>query len=425
MARPVQRLKRFIRSPRVIVFELLAIAASGAALTAIPQASDLGATRRFAVDHPALARAFHAVALDRVVHSPWFLLLVVLAAASLGNVLVEQWRRLGRQWRETLGEATFRSAAFRRELDRPATGGGPRATFSTAGRVGLLGTPVFHLGLMLIVLAGVGRALFAADATVELAEGQTLAPDPKVFDGGSQGPLAAPFAFPMPIRFERLAPERYASGALQQLAAALVVEDAGGPRPEEIAINRPLDLGPDRLYLVAAHGPAALVELESNGAVERSLVLLRLQGTAYEETSLHPGGLELRLRGQVGPDAALPATIEVRAVRGRDLLYVGSLRPGESAALPGGQALTLSGIRYWTTFQGARDRSAFLAYAGFLLAGLGAALMFTVVKVDTAVVVTPTPSGERVLVALRAHRFAPLYAERFERLVREAEAGKV
>jgi hypothetical protein len=425
MARPIQRLKRFLRAPRVILFELLSIAASGAALTAIPQAKDLAASRTFVVEHPTLARWTHAAALDRVVHSPWFLFLVLLAAASLLNVLVEQWRRLGRQWREPLAEGSFRSASFRRELDRPATGGGPRATFSTAGRIGLFGTPVFHLGLMLIVLAGVARALFSADGVVELAEGQTLAPDPRAFDAGSQGPLAAPFAFAAPIRFEHLAPERYASGALQQLAASLVVGEAGAARPEEIAINRPLDLGPDRLYLVAAHGPAAFVELEANGTAERTLVLLRLQGAVYEETSLHEGGLELRLRGRVGPQTPLPVAIEVRAVRGRDLLYVGTLGPGEGAELPGGVKLSLAAIRYWTTFQGSRDRSAFIAYAGFLLAGLGAALMFAVVKVDTAVVVTPTPAGEHVLVALRAHRFAPLYAERFERLVRESEQGKV
>ena len=63
--------------------------------------------------------------------------------------------------------------------------------------------------------------------------------------------------------------------------------------------------------------------------------------------------------------------------------------------------------------------SSWFAFVAFAIAVLGFALIVTVVRVDTAVLVTPSAGGERVMVALRAQRFAPLYAERFERLVRE------
>ncbi|MHB8879605.1 MAG: hypothetical protein ACYC8T_38415, partial [Myxococcaceae bacterium] len=113
--------------------------------------------------------------------------------------------------------------------------------------------------------------------------------------------------------------------------------------------------------------------------------------------------------------------VEVRVLRGGALLRVGRARPGEVIALPSGARLWIHEVRYWAQFGGTRDQSSWLAYAGFLLLGTGATLMFMVVKVDTARIVTPTPAGVRTVYALRAQRFAPLFSEEFETLVREGE----
>ena len=63
-----------------------------------------------------------------------------------------------------------------------------------------------------------------------------------------------------------------------------------------------------------------------------------------------------------------------------------------------------------------------VAYAGFLLAGVGALLIFLVVRVDELVSVVPCEEGERVVVALRAQRFAPLFRERLEGVARREGA---
>jgi hypothetical protein len=98
---------------------------------------------------------------------------------------------------------------------------------------------------------------------------------------------------------------------------------------------------------------------------------------------------------------------------------VAVLRPGEALILPGGGQVSVHDLRYWGGFILGHDLSVWPAYAGFALALLGAVLMFVVVKVDTAVIVEQAGDRERVTVALRPQRLAPLFAERFDRLVRD------
>jgi hypothetical protein len=410
-------LKRLLRSPTIIVGEVLAIAAAGVVSTAIPQATELSRVRHFGAAHPGWSSLTRALALDRVLTSAWFLGVLSLAALSLGIVLVDQWRRLGRTWPRALTEASFRAAPYRRELERPSSTGAS-ARFRTTGRIGLLGSPLFHLGLMTIVIAGFAHWLFFADAVAELIEGETLDPGAWARMERWSGALARPFQLEAPLRVERLEPSRYASGPLRALAARVSI----GGRTDPLAINAPLELEAGTLLIGSVHGPAAIVELEVDGRAERRALLLRETDAGdFGDAWLAPGGLQLLVRGEVGPDAGLPRQLELRVLRGGSLLYLGSLPVGLGVELAGGARVALLGVRYWAVFRGSRDPSRWVAWVGFLLVVIGGVLMFAVVRVDTAVIVTPTPSGERVLVALRADRFTALFAEKFERLVRAEE----
>jgi hypothetical protein len=188
-------------------------------------------------------------------------------------------------------------------------------------------------------------------------------------------------------------------------------------------------VGEERIHLRLDHGPTALVEVRAGGTVTRAAVLLREAGrrdgrTAYRGGVTFPGALELRLRAEIGPDAALPGAIDVTARGTGGAPWSAALRPGERVMLPGGAELALNAVRYWSALEGSRDPSTPLAYAGFALALAGACLMCFVVRVDSAVIVTPTEAGERVLVALRPRRLAPLFAQRFEAFAREQQGDR-
>lgn len=419
-------IKRVLRWPPSIVVEVLGIAVAGVAYTVVPQVTERAASRRFAIDHPLLSRAGTALALDRVLHSPWFLALVLLAAASLGIVLLEQWRCAAREWGRPLREETFRSAAYRREVERSTRPEGrvAFARFRTTGRIGLLGSPLFHLGLMVLLLAATVRAAFSADGVVRLYEGEILPPSALAYAWRSSGWFAPAFSLASPLRLERVEPQHYASGDLRQVSALVSLIADGAGRPARVAVNEPLRLGRDTFYIASMNGPAVLYELRAASSVERRALILDAAGAdAFEGFEVLLGGYEVRLRARPPAPGMVPRVVEARLVRRGALLYVGGLAVGQEATAGDGTRLRIHDVRRWAEFHGTRDLSAPLAYAGFVLAILGAVLIFAVSRIDTAVIAHPTPSGQRILIALRVQRFAPLHAERFERLVARCERG--
>jgi ResB-like family protein len=412
-----KRFRSFLRSPRTILLEGAGVTFAGVVSTAVPQRPTPTERVRWAVEHGLLEPAARALGLHAVFTAWWFLAVVALAAASLALVLVEQWRKLLREGRRSPTEASLRTAPLRVEFERPARGAAGRVR--SRHRLGRAGSPLFHTGLLIVMLAGVGRLLFGAEAMVQLYEGERLEPRPAAFDAQWGGPLARPAALGAPVVVRELLPERYPSGALRTLRARLVVERAV-PREEAIAVNAPLDLGRERLYLSSTHGCAAFVEVERQGSVERRILMLdEAADREFVRSEFYPDGLELRLRAMGGARGERPAALEVRALRDGALVALGSLRPGEALALSGGGRIALADLRWWARFSASRDLSAWPAFAGFFLALLGAVLMFTLVPVDEAVIVRVEGDRERVVVALRPLRFAPLFRERLERLVRD------
>ena len=273
----LRRARRILRSPRTIVAEILGIALAGVLSTLVDQDPGVADRVRFEVGHPRLAPWVRGAGLDHVFTTWWFLGLVALAGASLCLVLVEQWRWLFEEWGAPLAEESFRAAPYRVEFERESRRAPPLRIW-TRGRVGLLGSPLFHLGLLVVTLAGLGRALFGANAQVDLYEGETLQPAQAAFGAQWPGPLARPLALDWPIVFQRLVPDYYPSGRLRQLTAQVAVQSEGGRRLAEVAINSPLAVGASRLHVsqrhLVGHGPC----------VSAVSLAIRLDNTVFGNT---------------------------------------------------------------------------------------------------------------------------------------------
>ena len=420
----LKALKRFFRSPAIIVGELLFITALGGLGAALPQAGVASAAE---VAHLRSHGAFvttlvDGLALDHVFTSPAFLIALGLATVSLSIVVVEQIRRLRAQWGLVPTEAHFRQAPFRREFTRPAT---PNAAASThiraRGRLGMAGSPLFHTGLLCVILAGGLRALFGVEAVVDLYEGETLPATVEAWGAQWPGPLGQPFRLEAPLRLEAVESARFKTGELQDLRLKLVMEPAEGGQVRELGVNEEIRMSRGRLYVDAQHGPAALVEwsLPSAPPMRTAVLLEQKETRAFGAYAQGPEGYQARIRAVMPEEGQRPDSVQVRLSSGAAPLAETTLKPGESLPLPGGGLLKLHGLPYWARMHGNSDPALGLAYLGFGLALLGAALTYGVVKVDEFVSVTPEGEVERVIVALKPHRFAPLYQERFERLVRE------
>ena len=414
-------LKRLFRSPAVIVGELAVITLLGCLGAALPQAgvapaAEVARLHRhgsfvpFLVDH---------LALDHVFTSPLFLVTLGFATVSLSIVLAEQLRRLASHWNLAPTEASFRSAPFLKVFTRPATGTG--TVLRSRGRLNLAGSPLLHLGLLCVILAGALQALFGVDAVVDLYEGEVLPPTVEAWGAQWPGPMGAPFRLETPLRLVSVESTRYGGGDLRTLRLRLAEATAEGDRMREMGINQELSLPRGRLYADSQHGPAAVVEwtLPTAPTIRTAALLEKKEVAAFGTYTSGPETLRARIRVPMPKDGSRPGLAEVRVLGGSATLAEGPLRPGESLPLPGGGSLKLHGLPYWARIHGNRDPAIGLAYLGFFLALAGACLTYGITRVDELVAVTPEGESERVVVALRPHRFAPLFRERFERLVRD------
>lgn len=381
---------------------------------------------------PVVAALLKLLPLDHVFRSVPFLALSLLAAASLTIVVIEQISRLRQQWSQRLSPAHFQNAPFRAEfeseaaLEFPAGASDNEVRIWSERRIGLLGSPMFHLGLLAVIVAGAFKALFGADAVVDLLEGETLPPGAAAWSAQFPGVLAGPIRLETPVTLKAVKAARYRDGDLRELKIHLETPRAGGTQTEELAVNRDLRLDGQRLFLGSDFGPAALLEWQNptTNSVREAALLAEKGAGNYEGASTGPGGLVAHLRAHVNRDGQHPAQVEVRVMKDNALLFTGDAHVGDMIALPGGIKLALHGTPFWARLRGNRDAALGLAYAGFALVMAGATLIFTVVKLDFCVVVSMAGERRRVFVALKPQRFAPLFQERFDRLLRKVTEAK-
>jgi cytochrome c biogenesis protein len=408
---------KLLRRPIVVVSEVAGLTSAVALAALLPQEPDAAAVTEFAARWPAVSPMSRTLGLHAILTSGWFLALLSLALLSLVAVQIEQWRRLRRVWGAPLEASWFARAPYRRELPLSHDGYPVAPRFRRSGRAGLLGSPIFHLGLLVVVVAGIGRLLLFRDGGVRMLEGETLPADASAWQMQRGGPLSQPFALPTPLRLEAILPTRYASGALLQVAAKVALVRAGAPDVRDIAINAPLDAGAGKsIYILQAHGPALVLAYRTAAGEEARYVYLEQREEDYRGRLLLEGGREVRFRTPIA--AGRPEKVEARLLAGPALLVVGELAPGAELPLGNGEALRLVGLPWWAQFWGSHDPSRPFFFAGVAIAIAGIVLLFGFVPVDAGVFA----ERDHLVVALRPQRFAPLFAERFEALCKEARS---
>jgi len=416
----MQRLIRLLRNPRFIVGEVGLLVALFFVSTIVPSVGEEGAVpgRPEAGAATSLGRVSDVLGLDHLFTSPVFLILVVLAMASLTVVLKDQ---LARAWRLQRGasRATGSSGApYRREELFPGEipAGVLPAEVRIRGAVGVWGSPLFHLGILLIVVAGILRALFGADAVVDLLAGETLLPRSDPYGRQWPGLLAKPFAFPVAVRLEELHVTRYPSGETRWVEGTLRLGEGPAGALVPIAVNGPVTRAFHTLYLRTIGGAAVLLDVQHGSGSERHAILLREAGRGAEGTARLGDGTLLRVASNGGGIGRIPERVDVRALRSGGLAGVASLGRNEGLSLADGTRAVVAEIVPWAQFSGRRDVATPVVYIGFLFVCLGGLLMMAVVRVESGTATEPVDGGVKLTVWMRPQRFAPLFAQAFEDL---------
>jgi cytochrome c biogenesis protein len=467
LARWAWRQLTSMRTALVLLF-LLTLAALPGSL--VPQRGvDPLRVAEFSADHPGLARWYERLSLFEVYSAPWFAAIYLLLFVSLvGCVLprsMAHWsavrarppaapRHLSRlpahtSWHTDLAPAEVLAAA-RRELrsDRFRVDDGADSVAAERGHWRETGNLVFHLALLLLLVAVALGNLVGFKANVLVAEGRAFSNTVSAYDtftGGAafdDGSLA-PFTFALDdleVRYEQSGDQR---GAPRDFRAA-VTYTATPDAPERsvvLRVNHPVTIDGTKVFLLGNgyapvftvrdatgaevfSGPVPFLPRDDNMAstgvvkVPGAQPQLGFEGlflpTAVLDpqagpVSAFPGDTLPRAvltawTGDLGLDDGRPESAyeldktgleQVRGETGQPLAQ--SLAPGATMELPDGGSITFERVDRWASLQVARNPGTGPALAAAVLALAGLMLSLFVRRRRVWVRAAAAPDGRTLV----------------------------
>jgi cytochrome c biogenesis protein ResB len=259
----------------------------------------------------------------------------------------------------------------------------------------LVGSLVFHAGLVALLITGLLSAITRSEGSIVLTEGQIIEIDDDVV-GNSQPPrLKLTKLDPFQVRFEQFHPIHEGRWGSPDYTSELTVIEAEQPvRRARVRINGPLVYRGVSFYQ-DRHGFSPSLELTDLGGRSqfRSWVALNSEIDAdpvrYRDDFNVPG-TNLTLEAEFFPDAYMEANqlhnrspeprncaMAVTVREGVDTVYEGAVYLGQVVDIGGGLRLGFSDVRYWSEFDVVRDQGVAPLFISAWIAVLGLLLRYT------------------------------------------------
>lgn len=423
MARALSRVWGLLRSRRVAVALIVSVASYVFVGTLIPQPS-LGEAEwaKWETAHPTLARVVVSAGMRDPYATPVFFGLVGLLTLSTAVCAVERTRNAARTYRRAdaasasqlqrlrqqpaiavplvpvvpADEALERVAAeFARDRLRVQVREG--LVEAHGGRLGVVGSPVFHWSLVAIAIVLAAGVATRSEGALDLPLGVPVIEKHDAYYHLEEGPLFGERHTGLTLVASDLVYNLVADGVGVGPAPVVTLLDSGSAvASQRVYPNNPLRYGPLLLHLKEYGLAADLVAVGPKGeatAAERILFQFSrdtTSGTLAQELGLSQAGASspLAVRVEVPVDRDASGAVLGRVPRDPRLLVAvgdpatGSWEPtvslalGQAVPLPGGSSLRFGGIDNWVRVTVANDWSVPWLYALFGLAclSLGVAL---------------------------------------------------
>jgi len=309
-------------------------------------------------------------------------------------------------------------------VEAPALEGG--RVVASRGVVGFAGSIVFHVGILVTMVAVGVSAQTRFNAEVLLVEGNAQPLVPGVIVGATRPELARGLAGTS-LRIRDFQAE-YQGGFGHADFAALfeILGPDGARRAEVVRVNQPVEVDGFQFTLYR-YGFAPGLHVQGDGrALANGLAILRVIPPGTEDGLPLADGSELRLslypdfvrHGPVRTSRSMVPVAPLLAVRhlvaGRETA-AGEVRLGETARL-GALAVSFPELRYWADFQMGRDQGLPWFAIGTALVAVGLGLRFLFDPQTLRFDLSPTPGGVRVDLVASARYFPALNDERAGRL---------
>ncbi|AYN40019.1 cytochrome c biogenesis protein ResB [Streptomyces dangxiongensis] len=278
---------RQLTSMRVALLLLLLLSLGAIPGSLIPQTgADASKVEDFRAAHRTLAPVYDELGLFHVYSSVWFSAIYILLFVSLvGCIIPRTWqfvgqlrgrppgapRRLTRlpaytTWRTEADPEQVREAALallkKRRFRAHAAGD---AVAAEKGYLREVGNLVFHVALIVLLVAFASGQLYKSDGTKLVVEGDGFSNALPIYDDFKSGSLFSsddlvPFSFDLKdfrATYETSGPNR---GTPRTFEARLRYSEGayGKERPTTVKVNEPLKIGDAKVYLVS-HGYAPVI----------------------------------------------------------------------------------------------------------------------------------------------------------------------
>ena len=459
-----------MRSALILLF-LLALAAIPG--STFPQrGTNLVAVREYIADNPTWGPLLNRLGAFDVFAAPWFAAIYLLLMVSLAGCVIPRarlhWRamrsrppaapsRLSRlpEHREIEVEAdraavvaaaasVLRAGRWRVDVG-PQGSDEPTWVAAEKGYLRETGNLLFHLSLLVLLVAVGAGAMFGAKGQVIVREGSSFANTLTQYDSFTPGRLFGTDGMvPFTLRLDQFRASYQETGmqrgAPREFAADVTVRSSPGAPDQSavIGVNEPLSVEGTKVYLVG-HGYApTFVIRDAAGATvfDDAVVFLPQDGnftsdgviklpdtspqlgftavflpTAERDPvrggfSSFPAPLRPEVflsvwKGDLGLDDGSPQSVYRLDTTRMERLGLTSLTPGQTWTLPGGAGtLTFTGIREYATFNIASDPGSGWALAAAILAIVGLSLSLFVRRRRAWVKVSDTDNGRTLKVEI-------------------------
>ncbi|MFD5583879.1 MULTISPECIES: cytochrome c biogenesis protein ResB [unclassified Streptomyces] len=469
---------RQLTSMRVALLLLLLLSLGAIPGSLIPQTGiDATKVELFRRDHPTLAPVYDKLGLFHVYSSVWFSAIYILLFVSLiGCIVPRTWQFIGQlrgrppaaprrltrlpahtTWRTEAAPEQVREAALallKKRRFRAHVAGD--AVAAEKGYVRELGNLVFHIALIVMLVAFAAGQLFKSEGDKLVVEGGGFSNTLTQYDDFKSGSLFSaddlePFTFKLDDfrgTYEVTGPNR---GTPRTYEAHLTysVGAYGKDRKTVVKVNEPLEIGDSKVYLVS-HGYAPVVTVrdgKGNVVMKDAVPLLPQDGNVTSSGAIKvmdgyrnaqgqkdqlgfqavfiptfagegqgtmlsqfPALLNPRLalnayHGDLGVDAGIPQSVyqldtehlkQFKKANGDPLAE--RLKVGQTMQLPNGAgSITFDGVKEWAGFQVTRQPASGWALGGAVAAIFGLAASLFIQRRRVWVRATPGPDGVTVV----------------------------
>ncbi|GAA3103978.1 cytochrome c biogenesis protein ResB [Streptomyces echinatus] len=305
---------RQLTSMRVALLLLLLLSLGAIPGSLIPQAgADASKVEDFRAAHTTLAPVYDRLGLFHVYSSVWFSAIYILLFVSLiGCIVPRTWQFVGQlrgrppaapkrltrlpaytTWRTEADPEQVREAALallKKRRFRAHVAGD--AVAAEKGYLRELGNLIFHVALIVLLVAFASGQLYKSDGTKLMVEGDGFANALPMYDDFKSGSLfrtddLVPFSFDLKDfrgTYEVSGPNK---GTPRTYEAKIRYSEGayGGEKPTTVKVNEPLKIGDSKVYLVS-HGYAPVITVrDGKGRVvyHDAVPLLPLDGNVSSQ----------------------------------------------------------------------------------------------------------------------------------------------